>query len=198
MLVYVFIRKKVEEMKHLSQALQASISQHVKTQERMLLTIEKLAESLQPAVRQALSPVGQSVDSISLSSKDSDGCATPAGTAFTFDRHTKELATNRKNIAITGPHQLSSVISELDMLTGSCKISVLSDMDPLYPIDNLTGDPTKRITAKIVDPVISVPNNPYAEALSNASSITFTAKAQIDADGQVAVLYISDCDANHG
>ena len=188
-------------MKHLSQALQASISQHVKTQERMLLTIEKLAESLQPAVRQALSPVGQSVDSISLSSKDSDGCATPAGTAFTFDRHTKELATNRKNIAITGPHQLSSVISELDMLTGSCKISVLSDTDrlyPLYPIDNLTADPSKRITAKIVDSVISVPNNPYAEALSNASSITFTAKAQIDDDGQVAVLYISDCDANHG
>jgi len=198
MLVYVFIRKKVEEMKHLSQALEASIGQHAKTQERMLATIEKLAESLQPAVRQALNPIGQSVDSISLSSKDSDGCAAPAGPAFTFDRQTKELATNRKNIAITGPHQLSGVISELDMLTGSCKISVLSDTDPLYPIDNLTADPSKRTTAKIMDPVIGVPNNPYTEALSNASSITFTAKALIDDDGQVAVLYISDCDANHG
>ena len=55
---YVFNRKKAGEMKHLSQALQQSIGQQAQMQERMLMTIEKLAESLQPSVRQALNPIG--------------------------------------------------------------------------------------------------------------------------------------------
>jgi predicted lipoprotein len=41
-LVYVFIRKKAEEMKHLSQALQTSIGHYAQTQERMLARIQML------------------------------------------------------------------------------------------------------------------------------------------------------------
>lgn len=171
---YVFNRKKVEEMKHLSDALKQSIGQQGETQERLLLTIEKLAESLQPSIRQAMTPVGQSVESIHLLRRDA------TGSRVVLDRETKELSQVGKDHAITGPHQMSGVISELDMVSGSCKVS-------------LESEPDTRIPAKIVDPVVSLPNNPYAQALSQITTITFTAKAEIDSDGNTVALYISDC-----
>ncbi len=85
-------------MKHLSQALQKSIGQQAQMQERMLLTIEKLAESLQPSVRQALNPIGQSVDAINLISAATDEA--PSAT-FVLDKHTKELAEVSRNHSIT-------------------------------------------------------------------------------------------------
>lgn len=191
---YIFNRKKAEEMKHLSEALQQSIGQQAQMQERMLVTIEKLAESLQPAVRQALNPIGQSVDAISLSSPNCLTDGTVASTAsFVLDRQSKELAQTQKHHSITGPHQMNGVISELDMLTGSCKVSLHNDAQTLDPTH---CDGGTRLNAKIVDPVVGLPNNPYAIALSAASSITFTAKAAIDAEGNVTLLYISDCQAN--
>ncbi|CAK7069712.1 MAG: hypothetical protein KER_03054 [Kerstersia gyiorum] len=171
---YVFNRRKAEEMKHLSDALKQSISQQAEVQERMLLTIEKLADSLQPSVRQALAPIGQSVESINLRRRGAPN------ERVVLDRETKELAQVGKNHAITGPHHMSGIISELDMVSGSCKVS-------------LESDPDNRVPAKIVDPVVSMPNNPYAQALSQISTIAFTAKAEIDADGCVVTLYISDC-----
>jgi hypothetical protein len=187
MLVYVFSHKKVEEMKYLSHALEASIGQQAKTQERMLATIEKLAESLQPAVRQALSPVDQSVNSINVTSPATS--ATPAA-AVSLESQTKDTVPTRKSHTFSGPRQISGVISELDMLTGSCKVSLQNDAQTL---EHSADNQSVRITAKIVDPVIGVPNNPYAEALSNASSITFTAKAELDPEGNVVMLYITDC-----
>lgn len=171
---YVFNRRKAEEMKHLSDALKQSIGQQAEVQERMLLTIEKLADSLQPSIRQALSPIGQSVESINLRRRDA------RGERVVLDRETKELAQVGKDHTITGPHQMSGIISELDMVSGSCKVS-------------LESDPEVRVPAKIVDPVVGLPNNPYAQALSQITTITFTAKAEIDAEGNVAALYISDC-----
>lgn len=171
---YVFNRKKAEEMKHLSDALKQSIGQQAEMQERMLLTIEKLADSLQPSVRQALTPIGQSVESINLRRREA-----PVERVV-LDRETKELSQVGKDHTITGAHQMSGVISELDMVSGSCKVS-------------LESDPDTRVPAKIVDPVVGLPNNPYAQALSQIATITFTAKAEIDADGNVVTLYISDC-----
>lgn len=109
---YVFNRRKAEEMKHLSDALKQSIGQQAEVQERMLLTIEKLADSLQPSVRQALTPIGQSVESINLRRRDA------TGERVVLDRETKELAQVGKDHTITGPHQMSGIISELDMVSG--------------------------------------------------------------------------------
>lgn len=171
---YVFNRRKAEEMKHLSDALKQSIGQQADVQERMLLTIEKLADSLQPSVRQALAPIGQSVETINLRRRGAPS------ERVVLDRETKELAQLGKDHRITGPHQLSGIISELDMVSGSCKVS-------------LESDPENRVAAKIVDPVVSLPNNPYAQALSQIATITFTAKAEIDLEGNIVTLYISDC-----
>lgn len=172
---YVFNRRKAEEMKHLSDALKQSIAQQGEVQERLLLTIEKLADSLQPSVRQALTPIGQSVESINILRKSAPS------NRLVMDRETKELSQIEKNHTITGSHKMSGIISELDMVSGSCKVT-------------LESDPETRVAAKIVDPVVSLPNNPYAQALSQIATITFTAKAEIDSDGNVVALYISDCE----
>jgi hypothetical protein len=73
-------------------------------------------------------------------------------------------------------------ISELDMMTGACKVA-------------LGSDPSTRVAAKITDPAISQPNNPYVKAMAQISTIEFTAKAAINPDGEVVTLFISDCKA---
>ena len=80
---------------------------------------------------------------------------------------------------------MTGLISELDMLSGACTVSLVNDPE--------TSDPASRVTARIVDPSVHLPNNPYAQALSEVSSITFTAKAEINADGNVITLCVSDC-----
>src|SRR5690606_40729169 len=96
-----------------------------------------------------------------------------------LDRETKELANIDKNNTITEARAFSGVISELDMMTGSCKVALESDL-------------TSRISAKIVDPEVRLPNNPYVTALSKLSIISFTAKAEVDEEGNIVNLYISD------
>lgn len=138
-----------------------------------MATIEKLADALQPSVKQALAPIGQSVESINLR-RDCDSAA-----VVILDRETKELANIDKNNTITEARAFSGVISELDMMTGSCKVALESDL-------------TSRISAKIVDPEVRLPNNPYVTALSKLSIISFTAKAEVDEEGNIVNLYISD------
>lgn len=174
---YVFNRRKGEEMKHLSAALNKTLDQQATAQERMLATIERLADALQPAVRQALAPIGQSVESINLRGK---GESQPR---VVLDRETKELAAADKDNTITESRQMSGIISELDMLTGSCKVA-------------LGSDPSTRVSAKVVDPVIGRPNNPYVQAMAQLSVLDFIAKAEIDAEGEVVTLFISDCTPN--
>jgi len=171
---FVFNRRKAEEMKHLSDALKQAIGSQAGMQERMLLTIEKLADALRPSVKQALSPIGKSVESISLRR------SSEVAPNIVLDRETKELASADIENTISPPQQLSGVISELDMISGTCKVS-------------LESDPENRVSAKIVDPVVGQPNNPYARALAQISPIEFTAKVEIDSEGNVVNLYISDC-----
>ncbi len=64
------------------------------------------------------------------------------------------------------------------METGNCKVT-------------LEGD-AARIPAVVIDPVFNRPNNPYAEAMAAAYPLRFLAKADLDAQGNPATLYISD------
>lgn len=170
---YVFNRRKGEEMKHLSEALKQSLAQQGDVQGKLLATIEKLADALQPSVRQALAPVGDSVESINIRAQ---GAAVPS---VVLDRETKELANASKENTITESRQFSGVISELDMLTGTCKVA-------------LENDPDIRISAAITDPVGQRAGNPYAAAMLHLQSIKFLAKAEVDPDGAIIKLYISD------
>lgn len=170
---YVFNRRKEEELKHLSAALQQSLGQQGEAQTRLLTTIEKLADALQPSVRQALAPVGQSVGSINIR---------PAGNtaaSVILDAETKALSTASKENAITETRLFSGIISELDMINGACKVA-------------LESDPENRVVSIITDPLVTRPRNPYAIAMSDLRPMKLTAKAEVDQDGCIVKLYISD------
>lgn len=179
---YVFNRRKEQEMKHLSAALdkalgmqERSTEQMAQSQAQMLATIERLAQALTPAARQALAPVGQSVDHISIQRETEAPDAPP----LRLDKDTKEGLQSRADNTITQTRDYSGVISELDMLTGACKVS-------------LESDPDTRIVASITDPVGQQPGNAYASAMRDLITVKFRAKAETDNDGNVVKLYISD------
>lgn len=44
----------------------------------------------------------------------------------------------------------------------------------------------------MIDPIFSLPNNPYVEAMCLAYALPFLAKAELDANGNPIKLYISD------
>lgn len=170
---YVFNRRKGEEMKHLSEALKQSLGIQADAQSKMLATIEKLADALQPSVKQALTPIGQSVESINI--RQQSGTSKP----IVLDRETKELASASKESTITESRQFIGVISELDMITGACKVA-------------LQQEPETRIPSVITDPIGQLPGNPYALAMLHLTPISFIAKAEKDVEGLIIKLYISD------
>lgn len=172
-IAYVFNRRKGEEMKHLSDALKQSLNIQAEAQGKLLATIEKLADALHPAVKQALTPVGQSVESINI--RPQAGNQSP----IILDRETKELASASKENTITESQKFTGVISELDMITGSCKVALQSDAE-------------SRVTSIITDPIGKRPGNPYVIAMSNLSPISFIAKAEVDPEGTIVKLYVSD------
>ncbi len=170
---YVFNRRKEQELKYLSAALTQALGQQGEAQTRLLTTIEKLADALQPAVRQALAPVGQSVSSINIRPAGADAAS------VTLDAQTKALSTVSKENSITDTRLFSGVISELDMISGACKVA-------------LESEPESRIVSLITDPLVTRPRNPYALAMSGLHAVKLTAKAEVDQDGIIVKLYISD------
>lgn len=170
---YVFNRRKEEELRHLSAALQTSLGQNAEVNARLLATIEKLADALQPAARQALAPIGQSVASINIRSA---GASAPA---VELDAATKALSAAAKENTFTESRVFSGVISELDMVSGACKVA-------------LDSDPESRVASIITDPLVTRPRNPYAVAMSDLRAVKLMAKAEIDQDGGIVKLYISD------
>ncbi|MHA0354659.1 DUF7947 five-stranded beta-barrel domain-containing protein [Bordetella bronchiseptica] len=173
----VLNRRKSEEMKLLNEALQKSLAQNEAMQLRLLQTVDKMVEALQPAVKQAHVPIGRSVQTISVYQQ-----GTPAP-ATVLDRASKELANAPKDTSITETRPYVGVISELDMLSGNCKVSLDG-----FP-------PDERINAVITDPVVQRADNAYVVAMARISPVAFLAKAEIDAEGEIVRLHITDLSA---
>ena len=140
---YIVSRRGTEEMEHLSKALEQSLNQNKDLQDRLLSTIDKLADSLAAANRQALTPIGKS-------------CKT-----------------------ISPEEQFTGQISELDLMTGACKISLADSED-------------ERINGIITAPALMMLNNAYVEAFSKRADLNFRAKAQKSRDGDIMKFFISD------
>jgi len=68
------------------------------------------------------------------------------------------------------------------MISGSCKVALEG------------ADAEDRTSAVVTDPSVQRPNNPYVTAMSKLSPIRFLAKAELDADGVLTKLHISDVD----
>lgn len=171
---YVFSRRSEEEMKHLSEALKQSMGQNAAMVERLLGTVEKMADALQPAARQALTPVGDTCKSIGIYS----GAAERP--SVVLDEQTKERMKARTVNSIEPARAYLALISEMDMQTGTCRVS----------LDEEAG--SARIPAVITDPLGFIPGNAYAVAMAQAQPIRFLAKAELNPNGEIVKLYISD------
>lgn len=170
---YILSRRQAEEMKHLSAALQTSLQTNSDTNAKLLATIEKMADALRPAAKQAVAPIGNTCQSISL------GTASSPRAVF-LRQEDKDRLTAPADTSIEGSRDYVGIISEMDMETGSCKVALEGD------------EAAPRIVAIITDPAGRVANNAYVRAMSEIRSIAFIAKAEIDHDGNIVRLYISD------
>lgn len=169
-ITYILSSRKSEEMKHLSDALKQAMTGNHAVTERLVGTIEKLAEALNPSVRKALGPIGKSCNSIDIYEGGEKIHSMDSTTKASFANVGSKVADHTK--VFTG------VISEFDMANGSCKV--------------LLDGAAERIAAKVVDPVFSNANNPYVLSMAAQQQIKFLAKYELDSDGNMVKLHIFD------
>lgn len=169
-IAYVLSSRKSEEMKHLSDALKQSMTGNQAVTEKLVATIEKMADALNPSVRKALAPIDKSCAQIDLYSGGQK--------IQSMDSDTKQAFANRTTKVADHSKTFSGLLSEFDMTNGNCKVQ-------------LDGE-GERITAKVLDPVYSEPNNPYVVSMASQSMLKFLAKYETDADGAVTKLHIFD------
>jgi len=170
----VLSRGGKREMKLLNEALQKSLAQNEVMQTRMMDTVDKLIAALQPAAKQAHAPVGSSVESISIHSAGEEQ------PSVVLNRATKALVSAGTDTTIDPTRTYTGIITELDMISGTGRVA----------LDET--EPDSRIPATVTDPSIRHPHNPYVTAMAGLLPLTFQAKTERDADGNVTRLYISD------
>ncbi|SAK43665.1 hypothetical protein AWB76_00528 [Caballeronia temeraria] len=180
---YVLSRREQDQMKYVNEGLkhfhdalqlalrnnQASTESVMNVTGKLVSLIEKLTDVLRPDVRHALSPIDRSCSRIDL---------------YTEGHRLMTLSADHKH-AFAGPDAIKSetpvpyvgVISEFDMATGACKIT-------------LDGE-VSRIPAIVIDSAFNRPNNRYVRAMASADSIRFLAEADLDSGGNPVRLYIS-------
>ncbi len=171
---YVISRRGKAEMEHLAKALEQSLNQNKELQDRLLSTIDKMADGLVSANRQALSPIGTACQTISILEEDRKTSVMSA------DKKLKEFFSEAQTQAIEDERVYSGVISELDRLTGTCKVAMEGD------------DIDDRVNGLITDPSLSMIENEYVKAFSSGQVLKFKAKAKLNSDGDIVRLYISD------
>lgn len=154
------------EMKMLKDALDKVLAMQSDNQDRLHGTLEKMAEALRPAVRQAVAPVGKSCTSMTV------------GGGYVVDEAKAEAIRSGGDVEVGEERVWELTISELDRETSSAKV-------------RLADDDSRRVRAKITDPLGATVPSPYATALASGEQIKVKAKAVVK-DGELDCLYISD------
>jgi len=185
-LQYIFARNsnKKDEMKALQQVLEKAIealgNKDSGTIDKLISVIDKMAIELRPAVRQAVSPIGNTCDEISISTNID-------GALLTVNASDKSQIDMLDDDEVLGLREYRAYLTEFDALNMTAKVI-------------LEGDDTKRrITSEISDPSAIMKDNPYLAALSSyittkgdsSSVFTITAKAVIK-KGMINRLFIVD------
>lgn len=174
---YVFSRAagQREEMRHLRGALDEAIRQlGTRDQgqiDKLLATIDKMADALRPAARKAVDPIGKTAGSLSIGSADAERQAV-------IGRAERDAILSESPVEVSEEQDYSILIVEMDMELGSCKVK-------------LEDEPDARYAATITDPAFLVAGNLYVTAMANKRWIRVRAKATIK-NGGIDRLFISD------
>lgn len=169
-----------EEMKHLRELFEKQMSFSRDETNRMLDTVDRLADALRPSVKKAVSPVGRSCSRIDVYDAGRK--------AHTLDQAMKDAIGSDDGTQLLPEEEYQVVISALDRVMRTCKIHFTagdSEED-----EDEEGIP-RRITAEITDPLISFEDNPYIKAFSSGAAVTVKGKALVK-DGLITKLYVSD------
>lgn len=173
--ILTYAAGKREEMRHLKDSLDAAIrelgNRDQAVIEKLLGTIDRMAESLRPAAKQAVAPIGESVSKLTI------------GTPTEPSKITLDLEDKNAIIAESAPEvddekKYHVKISELDLENGKCKL-------------RLMDDPAIRYDGRITDPALSMPDNKYILAMSAHAELVVRAKAVIK-DDKIVEIYISN------
>ncbi|WP_062233159.1 hypothetical protein [Aureimonas sp. N4] len=177
LITYIFKRAagQREEMKAIKDSLDQAIKElghRDQSQiDRLLTTIDRMADALRPAVRQAVAPIGQTASSLSVG-------GTASNPAVRIGPAERDAILSDADVEVGDERDFLVLISELDMDTGTCRISLADDLDT-------------RILGRITDPVFAQPNNPYVSAMAARRPIKVRAKPTLK-DGAMERLFISD------
>lgn len=155
-----------EEMKALKDTLDKVLELQGKNQDQLHATLEKMADALKPAIRQAVAPVGKSV-----------GTMTIAG-SYVVDEATATAIRAQSETEVGHERTWELVITELDTENKTGKV-------------RLAGDDGKRIKVKITDPLAETTPSPYAVAMANASTLMVRGKPTLR-DGDIDTIFVSD------
>ncbi|CAN1739738.1 TPA: hypothetical protein NIV73_003691 [Klebsiella pneumoniae] len=186
MLQYIFARNsnKKDEMKALQQSLEKAIealgNKDAGTIDKLIAVIDRMAVELRPSVRQAVSPIGNTCDEISIAT-NVDGCL------LKVNEHDKAEIDKLDDDEVIGLREYRAFLTEFDAHNMTAKIILEGD------------DSNRRIASEISDPSASKKNNPYINALGSyistkgdpSSVFTITAKATVK-KGQINRLFIVD------
>ncbi len=186
-LQYIFARNsnKKDEMKALQQSLEKAIealgNKDAGTIDKLIAVIDRMAVELRPSVRQAVSPIGNTCDEISIAT-NVDGCL------LKVNEHDKAEIDKLDDDEVIGLREYRAfLLTEFDAHNMTAKIILEGD------------DSNRRIASEISDPSASKKNNPYINALGSyistkgdpSSVFTITAKATVK-KGQINRLFIVD------
>jgi molybdopterin biosynthesis enzyme len=139
--------------------------------EMMMKAIDLLAESQRQNARLVASPVGDTCETIAIGSPDR--------LPILIDRTVKAALNAEQPTEILRETTYEVTISEIDILRRSCKVSLSGDSEE------------QRYDAEITDPVVQLPGNPYAAAVSEQTALKVKAKVQLR-DGDLQKFFISN------
>lgn len=164
------------EMKELRAALEVAIrelgNRDQKIIDRLLDTVDQMASSLKPAAKQAVTPIGKTASTLTISGAGKQSI--PVGVAE------KEAIESVEPPEISEETTFTVRFHEMNFDNKSCRVSFHDDPDT-----------EQRTSATITDPAAMLPNNPYAQAFASQLYISVKGKAAFR-NGEIEKLYISD------
>jgi len=137
--------------------------------DKLIALIEKMSLALIPAAKDAVSPIGNTCETIKLG----DGKKYHT----VFDKKDKAVI-NGEEFEVTAETTYRVLIDEFDMRRKTCKVALRDDL-------------RMRYSAKVSDPQAELPNNKYALAMAKKAIVTIKAKTKIF-EGRLKEFIISD------
>jgi len=134
--------------------------------------VERVAPSHHASTKLLVHPIGQSASTIQIGHVSSG--------AFKVTDADRQEIDRVEPVEIGDERVLRVLITELDLVTKSCKVSIVDDEKSI-----------KRVPGHITDPQIPLPGNPYSRAFDSQLAIDVKCKPQY-AEGELDRLFISD------